>query len=63
MKEGSGNGTSLSVGARRTWREGPFTWGPGRICKGKICKQASVSIRAPLGNLEGGSFTWDPDRQ
>ena len=29
------------------------------ICKGRLWRWASLSMRAPLGNLEGGSFTSD----
>jgi len=32
-------------------------WGPWRICKGMLWRQESLSIGAPLGNLEGGSYT------
>jgi len=39
MKEGSGKGTSLSVGARRTWREGPFTRG----LEGYVMEERSVN--------------------
>ena len=38
-------------------------WGPREICKRRIWKRAAVSIGAPLGNLEGGSFTGDSERQ
>jgi hypothetical protein len=37
-------------------------WGPREICK-RIWKRAAVSMGAPLGNLEGGSFTGDSERQ
>jgi hypothetical protein len=33
------------------------------MCKGRLWKNASVSIGAPFGNLEGGSFTEDFERQ
>jgi hypothetical protein len=33
------------------------------MCKERLWKQASLSIGAPLGSLEGGSFTGDFVRQ
>jgi len=32
------------------------------MCKGRLWGRASLSIGAPLGNLEGGSFTRDFER-
>ena len=32
-------------------------WGPWRMCKGRHWRWASLYIGAPLGNLEGSSFT------
>jgi hypothetical protein len=39
--------------------EGNVEGGPWRICKGKLWRQASLSIGAPLGKLEVGSYTGD----
>jgi len=39
--------------------EGLLCCGSRRICKGRLWRRASLSIGAPLGNLEGGSFTRD----
>jgi len=36
--------------------------GPWRMCKGRLWRQASLSIGATLGNLEGGSYTRDIKR-
>jgi hypothetical protein len=36
---------------------GLLYWGHWKICKGGLWKQTSLSIGAPLGNLEGGSYT------
>jgi len=36
--------------------------GPWRICKGRLWKHASLSIGAPLGNLEWGFYTGDFER-
>jgi hypothetical protein len=33
------------------------------MCKRRLWKQASLSIGAPLGNMKGGSFTGDFQRQ
>ena len=33
------------------------------MCKGRLWKNASVSIGAPFWNLEGGSFTEDFERR
>jgi hypothetical protein len=48
------------------WREpgggGLLYWGPWRVCKGRLWRQASLSIGAPLGNLEGDSYTRDFER-
>jgi len=49
--------------ARGTWRGGPLYWGPLRICKGRLWKCPSLSIRGPLGNLKGGSFTGGFERR
>jgi hypothetical protein len=38
---------------------GVLYWGPWKMCKGRLCRQASLAIGAPLGNLEGGSYTGD----
>jgi len=41
-----------------TWKCGGLLyWGPWRMCKGRLQRQASLSIGAPLRNLEGGSYT------
>jgi hypothetical protein len=42
--------------------EGLLHWGPWRMCKGRLWRRAALSIRAPLGNLEGGSYTGDVER-
>jgi len=42
--------------------EGLLCWGSRRLCKGRLWRQASLFMGAPLGNLEGGSFTRDFDR-
>ena len=42
---------------------GMFYWGPWRICKERLWKWASLSIGAPLGNLEGISFHGDFERR
>jgi hypothetical protein len=34
-------------------------WGPWRISKGRLWRQASPSIGALLGNFKGGSYTRD----
>jgi len=40
--------------------EGGFLyWGPWKMCKGRLLRQASLSIGAPLQNLERGSYTRD----
>jgi len=39
--------------------EGGLYWGPWRMCNGRFFRQESLSIGAPLGNLEGGSSTAD----
>ena len=60
LKEGSGNGTSLSVGA--LWGEpegGLLHWKSGRICGRGLRGWVSLSMRALLGSLEGGLFTGD----
>ena len=36
---------------------GLLDWGPWWLCRGRLWIQASLSIGALLGNLEGGSFT------
>jgi hypothetical protein len=33
------------------------------MCKGRLWKCASLSLGFPLGNLEGGSYTSDYERQ
>ena len=48
----------LSMGT--LWGEpggGILYWGPWRLCRGRLWWRASLSIGAPLGNLEGGSCT------
>ena len=60
MKEGTRNGASFPVGA--LWGEaggGVLYWGPWRLCRERHWRQASLSIGALLGNLEGGSYTGD----
>jgi len=47
---------------RETWSRGLLYSGPWRMCKGRLWRQASLSIGAPLGNLEGGSYTGDNER-
>jgi hypothetical protein len=37
-------------------------WGPWRMCNGRFWRQASLSIEAPLGNLERGCSTGDFER-
>jgi len=59
--EGSGNGASLSVGA--LWGEPGggdlLYWGPWRVCKGRLWKWASVSIRSPfLGTWGDAPLLW-----
>jgi len=41
---------------------GLLYWGPCRICRGKLWRRTFLSVGAPLGNLEGGSFTGDFER-
>jgi hypothetical protein len=36
---------------------GLFYWGPRRMCKGRLWRRAFLSMGAPLGNLEGCSYT------
>ena len=36
---------------------GLLYWGPWRMCKGRLWERASLSTGAPLGNLEGDSYT------
>jgi len=36
--------------------------GPWRMCKGRLWRWAPLSIGAPLGNLERGSYTGDFER-
>jgi hypothetical protein len=36
---------------------GLLYWGHWKMCKGRLWRQASLSIGVPLGNLEGGSYT------
>jgi len=38
-------------------------WGIREICARRLWQRASLSIWAPLGNLEVGSFTGDAERQ
>ena len=47
---------------RGTWRGGLLYWGPLKLCRGRLWRQASLSIGAPLGNLEEGSFNRDFER-
>jgi len=48
---------------RETWKGGGLLyWGPWRMWKGRFWRRASLSIGAPLGNLEGGSYTRDVER-
>jgi hypothetical protein len=37
--------------------------GPREICKRMIWKRAALSMGAPEGNMEGGSFIGDSERQ
>ena len=58
MKEGSRNGASLPVGA--LWEElGVPLMGTLKVMRERLGRQVSLSIGAPLGNLEGTSFTKD----
>jgi len=36
---------------------GLFYWGPWGMCKGRLWRRAFLSMGAPLGNLEGCSYT------
>jgi len=36
---------------------GLLYWRHWKMCKGRLWRQASLSIEVPLGNLEGGSYT------
>jgi hypothetical protein len=38
---------------------GLLYWGSWKRCKGRLWRQASLSIGATLQNLEGGSYTGD----
>lgn len=38
-------------------------WRRREICKRRIWKRAALSVGAPLGNLEGGSFAGDSEKQ
>ena len=53
----------LSLSLRALFEEnlegGLLYWGPWRMCKGRLWRRASLSIGAPLGNLEVGSYTGD----
>jgi len=58
-ERGSRSGISLSEGNL----EGELlSWGPWRMCKGRLWRRASLSIGATLGNLERGSYTGDVER-
>ena len=62
-ERGSSGSASLSEGA--LWGEPGrrvLYWGHWRMCIGRLWRQASLSIGAPLGNLEGGSYTGDAER-
>jgi len=60
LKEGSGNGTSLSVGALLGEPGGGLLcWKSGRICGRGLRGRASLSMGALLGSLEGGLLTGD----
>jgi len=37
--------------------EGGLYWRPWRMCKRRLWRRAPLSTGAPLGNLEGGSYT------
>ena len=37
-------------------------WGPWRMCKGRLWERAFLSTGAPLGNLEGDSYSEDFER-
>jgi hypothetical protein len=63
LKEGSGKGAYLSAGALLGEPGGRLLcWGSGRILGGGLRGQASLSIKAPLGNMEGGSSARDFER-
>jgi len=56
LKEGSGNGASLSAGALLGEPGGGLLyWGSRRICKERLWRWASLL----MGNLKGGLFTRD----
>jgi hypothetical protein len=62
MKEGSGNGAFLSESSvRGPWRGCSFTGDPEESIK-EGSGDGHLSIGAPLGNLEEGSFTRDSER-
>ena len=57
-KGSSGNRASLGCSVKGTWRGGSFTGDPeGYVIEGS--GDGHLSIGAPLGNLEGVSFTGD----
>jgi hypothetical protein len=55
-------GISVHMGSAGKPGRGLFYWGLWRKCKGRPWRRASLSIWAPLGNLEGGSYTGDFER-
>ena len=61
MDEGGSRSTfslSLSLSERGTWKEGGLLYrGPWMACKGRLWRRESLSTGAPLGNLEGCSYT------
>jgi len=63
LKEGSGNGASLPMGALLGEPGGGFRyWGPWRIYKGRLWRDISF-CRGPVGQPGVGSFTRDFERQ
>jgi len=48
---------SLKELCERNLEGGFFYWRPWRMRKGRLWRRAFLSIGAPLGNLEGRSYT------
>jgi len=63
LKEGSVNGAFCVWALCEGNLEGGFLyWEPWRMCKERLWRCASLSIGAPLGNLEGGLIYRDYER-